>query len=243
MITLILNLAQTPAQDASDVAVQSVWDFVEKGGVMMIPLALCSLVAIAVAAERLIVLRKRRIIPAGVSDRCASAIRSGASPESFRRSERSPAGRLLAAGMEKLGHGTEVVERHLGAEGEHEVHVMRRRLRILIVVTALAPLLGLTGTIFGMIRAFQTVALSSDALGKAELLATGIYEAMITTAAGLLVAMPTIVLYHILAGRVENLAHELDRLAVGFVNRHLHDAPQRTPTAEADAPASAVSAA
>jgi biopolymer transport protein ExbB len=99
---------------------------------------------------------------------------------------------------------------------------MRKRLRSLVVITALAPLLGLTGTIFGMIRAFQTVALSSEALGKAELLARGIYEAMITTAAGLLVAMPTLVLFHFLAGRVEQMAHELDRLAVGFVNRHLH---------------------
>jgi len=220
-----LLLAQTPASQA--VSVQSVWDFVEKGGILMIPLAVCSLIAIAVGAERLIVLRRPRIIPAGIADRCDEAIRAGRSADEFREAERSPAGRLLAAGMEKLGHGTEVVERHIAAEGEHEVHVMRKRLRSLVVITALAPLLGLTGTIFGMIRAFQTVALSSEALGKAELLARGIYEAMITTAAGLLVAMPTIVLYHYLAGRVEQTAHELDRLAVAFVNRHLHEAPTR----------------
>jgi biopolymer transport protein ExbB len=213
----------------SAVAVQSVWDFAEKGGIIMIPLALCSLAAIAVAAERLIVLRASRVIPKGIADRADEAIRSGQSADEFRQAERSPAGRLLAAGMEKLGHGTEIVERHLAAEGEHEVHVMRRRLRVLVVITALAPLLGLTGTIFGMIRAFQTVALSSEALGKAELLARGIYEAMITTAAGLLVAMPTIVLYHFLAGRIEQMAHELDRLAVAFVNRHLHDALPANP--------------
>jgi biopolymer transport protein ExbB len=214
-------LAQTPAASQA-VSVQSVWDFVEKGGIIMLPLALCSLIAIAVGAERLIVLRRPRIVPAGIADRCDEAISAGRSADEFREAERSPAGRLLAAGMEKLGHGTEVVERQLAAEGEHEVHVMRKRLRSLVVITALAPLLGLTGTIFGMIRAFQTVALSSEALGKAELLARGIYEAMITTAAGLLVAMPTLVLFHFLAGRVEQMAHELDRLAVGFVNRHLH---------------------
>jgi biopolymer transport protein ExbB len=219
-----LILAQ--GQASSDVAVQSVWDFVQKGGVMMFPLALCSLVAIAVASERLVVLRPKRIVPSGIADRCDRSVKSGATADSFREAERSPAGRLLAAGIEKLGHGTEMVERHLAAEGEHEVHVMQRRLRILVVITAVAPLLGLTGTIFGMIRAFQTVALSSEALGKAELLATGIYEAMITTAAGLLVAMPTLVLYHWLAGRVENLAHELDRMAVSFVNVHvLGDTP------------------
>ncbi|MBK7403052.1 MAG: MotA/TolQ/ExbB proton channel family protein [Phycisphaerales bacterium] len=212
-------LAQSSPASA-DVAVQSVWDFVEKGGIMMIPIALCSLAAIAVVCERLIVLRRARIIPAGIADRCDAAIAEGRSAEEFRDAERSPAGRMLGAGMEKLGHDVGVVEKHIGAEGEHEVYTMRRRLRVLVVITALSPLLGLTGTIFGMIRAFQTVALSADALGKAELLARGIYEAMITTAAGLLVAMPTLVAFHFLAGRVEHMAHELDRLAVWFVGRH-----------------------
>ena len=223
-------LAQLPPV-SPDVAVQSVWDFVEKGGVIMIPLGLCSLAAIAIAAERTVVLRRSRIIPPGVAERCDEAIGAGTSPDAFRDAERSPAGRVLAAGMEKLGHGADIVERQLAAEGEHEAHVMRRRLRGLVVITALAPLLGLTGTIFGMIRAFQTVALSSEALGKAELLATGIYEAMITTAAGLVVAMPTIVIYHFLAGRIENLVHELDRLAVAFVDRHLHETPARRASA------------
>lgn len=222
MTDLFILLAQS-GSPPPDVAVQSVWDFVEKGGVMMIPLGICSLAAIAVAAERFMVLRRARIIPSGIGERCDEAVDAGRSAEDFRAAERSPAGRMLAAGMEKLGHGTGVVERNLASEGEHEVHIMRRRLRVLVVITAVAPLLGLTGTIFGMIRAFQTVALSSEALGKAELLAQGIYEAMITTAAGLLVAMPTLVLYHYLAGRVENLAHGLDRLAVAFVGRNAHE--------------------
>jgi len=221
----IFTLAQsTPV---SDVAVQSAWDFVEKGGLMMIPLALCSLAAIAVGAERLTVLRRSKIVPTGIAKRCDNAINSGSSPAAFTKNEPSPAGRLLAAGMERLGYPPDVLERHLAAEGEHQVFIMRRRLRVLLVITAVAPLIGLTGTIFGMIRAFQTVALSSEALGKAELLATGIYEAMITTAAGMLVAMPTLVLYHFLAARIDHLTHELDRLAVGFVNRHVHD--RRTP--------------
>ena len=72
-----------------------------------------------------------------------------------------------------------------------------------------------------MIRAFQTVAISGDSLGKAELLAGGIYEAMITTAAGLLVAMPTIIFYHWLSSNVDRLARELDRMAVDFVERYV----------------------
>lgn len=203
------------------VAVQSVWTFVERGGVMMIPLALCSLVAIAVASERLLVLRRSKVVPKGIKSRCDDAIEGNLDAESFRAAERNPAARVLAVGMENLGHSVDVVERHISAEGEHEIYGMRRGLRVLVVITAVAPLLGLTGTIFGMIRAFQTVAMSSEALGKAELLAEGIYEAMITTAAGMLVAIPTLVLYHFLAGRVESLTHQLDRLAVDFVNQHV----------------------
>lgn len=237
MLEGMLTLAQE-----SDVAVQSAWDFVEKGGIMMIPLALCSLAAIAVGAERLMVLRRSRIIPGGVAGRADEAVAKGRKPEKFRAAERSPAGRILSAGMECLGQPIESVERNVAAEGEHEVFVMRRRLRILVVITAVAPLLGLTGTIFGMIRAFQTVAMSSEALGKAELLATGIYEAMITTAAGMLVAIPTLVLYHYLAGRVEHFSHELDRLAVTFINRHARGAAVEPPPApEPESPARAAS--
>ena len=126
---------------------------------------------------------------------------------------------MILAGLDKLGHSNEVVEKHLGAAGEQEVYLLRRRLRVLTVVTALAPLLGLTGTILGMITAFQTVATSGEALGRAELLAEGIYEAMITTAAGLIVAMPTLVLYHWLTGKIERLTRELDALAVAFIER------------------------
>lgn len=220
---LSANLAVAP----TGVDMQSVWTFVERGGVMMIPLALCSLIAIAVASERLLVLRRSKVIPKGVGSRCDEAITAGLDTNSFRAAERNPAARMLAAGMEKLGQSVDVVERHISAEGEHEVHGMRRGLRVLVVVTAAAPLLGLTGTVFGMIRAFQTVAMSSEALGKAELLAEGIYEAMITTAAGMLVAIPTLVLYHFLAGRVENLTHQLDRLAVQFVNQHVLQAVEQ----------------
>ena len=90
-------------------------------------------------------------------------------------------------------------------------------MRALSIIAAITPLLGLLGTIFGMIRAFQTVAMSGEALGKAELLAEGIYEAMVTTAAGLLVAIPAMICYHWLSARIERLASELDRAAVDFV--------------------------
>mgnify|MGYP001029469434 CR=1 FL=1 len=201
----------------------SVFALATKGGIMMIPITLCSLVVVAVVLERLAVLRLPRVVPPGFEKKLHEAMASGDTQgaRTVCTKHDSPGARVIAAGLDKLGHTTEVVEKHLTAAGENELYLLRRRLRILTVIAAVAPLLGLTGTIFGMIRAFQTVAISGDSLGKAELLAGGIYEAMITTAAGLLVAMPTIVFYHWLSSKVDRLARELDRIAVDFVERYV----------------------
>lgn len=90
---------------------------------------------------------------------------------------------------------------------------LRKFLKLLSVIAGIAPLMGLLGTIFGMIRAFSTVASSAEAMGKTELLAKGIYEAMITTAAGLLVAIPVLIAYHLLSARVDRLMLQMDEAA------------------------------
>ena len=214
--------------------INSVLEMMQKGGIMMIPIGLCSLIVVAVAVERAAVLRAGRIVPKGFRKGLDRAMDSAEDDVDARRAGRayckdrpSPAANLILAGLEKLGHSGEVVEKHMAAAGEDEVYLMRRRLRALVVVSAIAPLLGLTGTIFGMIRAFQTVASSADTLGRAELLAEGIYEAMISTAAGLLVAMPALVIFHWLTGRVERCARELDRLGVVFMERYVLEPMER----------------
>jgi len=208
----------------------SVFDLTVKGGIMMIPIAVCSLIVVAVVAERASVLRPAKIVPPGFEKRLKKTMDAGegaggaeavGKARELCRKTPSPAARVVDAGLDKLGHRHEVVEKHMAAAGENEVFAMRKRLRTLTVIAAVAPLMGLTGTIFGMIRAFQTVASSGESLGKAELLAGGIYEAMITTAAGLLVAMPALIFYHWLASKVERLTRELDRIAVWFVERYV----------------------
>lgn len=215
-------VAQTSGESAtSDLAVQSVWDFVVKGGPMMIPIGLCSLVVAAVALERFISLRRARVIPAGFEEEALKRLELGgvAGAAEWCRGEGSPAARICAAGLMRLPLGIDAAERNAVEAGGREVQLLRRRLRALAVVASVAPLMGLLGTIFGMIRAFQTVALSGEALGRTELLARGIYEAMITTAAGLLVAIPALVLHHWLTARIESLVGEMDRVAVGVLQR------------------------
>ncbi|MEM9065633.1 MAG: MotA/TolQ/ExbB proton channel family protein [Planctomycetota bacterium] len=214
--------ASAPNADSA-VAVQSVWDFLVKGGVMMIPIGLCSLIVMTVTIERLMVLRKSAVMPKGLENAVNKALNqeTGAKTAALKacKNSNSPLGRILTAGVSVAGRPIEAVERRLANAGEHELFDLRKRMRVLSVIAAAAPLLGLVGTIFGMIKAFQTVAESGEALGKTELLAEGIYEAMITTAAGLLVAIPAMMLYHWLSGKIERLTRELDRICVAMAEQ------------------------
>ena len=216
-------LGQNGAAPVS-VRVDSVWDFAIKGGPVMIPIGLCSLVALTVTIERLVTLRRRQVLPPGfvpgLNGMLEGPAANRAAAVAYCDTNGSALARMLAAGVKRLGDSVETVERFLAQAGEREVIRLRKNMRMLSVITALAPLLGLLGTIFGMITAFQTVATSGEALGRTELLARGIYEAMITTAAGLMVAIPSLACYHALSARVDRLAVELDEVAVNFVEQH-----------------------
>ncbi len=216
-----LVLAQTPQGVASSVEVTSVWDFILKGGLMMIPIGLCSLIALTVVAERFVSLRRRTVIPpgflAGLRKRMGHGLEDKQAGLAYCRSSPSPVASVFTAGLKRLGGPIEIVERHIQESGQREVLKLRKRLRVLSVVAAVTPLMGLLGTIFGMITAFQTVAMSAEALGKTELLAGGIYEAMITTAAGLVVAIPALIAYHWLSAKVASLVMEIDEMTVDFI--------------------------
>ena len=215
-----------PAPDS--VEVQSVWDFILKGGPMMIPLAICSLVALAVIVERLMSLRRNRIIPPGFMDSLKVEMKNASEDHAravdFCRRNGSPIANILAAGIRKLAKPIEVVEKHIQDAGEREMVRLRKYLRLLSVVAAIAPLMGLLGTIFGMIRAFQTVAIAPEAMGKTALMAKGIYEAMITTAAGLILAIPVLVCYHWISAKIDGLVFDMDQLTVEFIDEHAPEA-------------------
>lgn len=209
---------------ASDNASQilSIWDFVLKGGPVMIPIGLASLVALAIVIERSVSLRRRRIIPDGLLQDVKARLADGAGAGKAQALERctqdgSPLAQVLAAAIRRLGEPIERIEKHVEETGQRVVLKLRRYMRSLSMIASIATLLGLLGTITGMIQAFQTVAGSAEALGKTELLAKGIYEAMITTAAGLIVAIPTMVAYHWLSARIEQIVLEIDETAVAFV--------------------------
>jgi biopolymer transport protein ExbB len=202
------------------VRINSVFDFVMKGGIMMIPIGLCSLVTLTVVIERLITLKRGKIIPAGFLPGLRKHFDNGSDRDAalaYCQKDGSPVARVFEAGIRRLGGPIDVVERNIQEAGQREVLGLRKHLRVLSVVAAVSPLLGLLGTIFGMITAFQTVATAADALGRTELLAKGIYEAMITTAAGLIVAIPALICYHWLSAKVQKIVMEIDAMSYEFV--------------------------
>jgi biopolymer transport protein ExbB len=192
-----------------------------KGGPMMIPIGLCSLVALAVVIERLVVLRRKNIIPPKFLPELKKTLGDNGDNRDealeLCQENGSPIANVLAAGIKRLTEPVERLERQIQEAGQREVLKMRKFLRALAVVASIAPLMGLLGTIFGMIIAFQTVATSGEALGKAELLAKGIYQAMITTAAGLMLAIPVLIAYHWISAKIDALVSEIDQLTVDFV--------------------------
>jgi len=241
----ILILAAPAGGDAAassaSTEIQSVWDFVRKGGWMMVPIGLCSFIALTVLIERLATLRRSRIIsPAflpGLKKVLRSADEDRAAGLNYCRKHPSPVARVFEAGIKKLGKPAEQVEKHIVEAGQREVLKLRKNLRVLSVIAAVAPLLGLLGTIFGMIEAFQTVATSGEALGKTEMLASGIYQAMITTAAGLIVAIPSLIFYHWLSAKIEKLVMEIDHITVDFIEEFADPDAVVTVTPDAEAEA------
>ena len=220
-IDAFVILAQATDAVPESVQVQSVWDFIQKGGLMMIPIGLCSLVALTVIVERLISLRRSKVIPPRFQPGLQRLLKDN--PDDTARAiaycskDGSPVANVFAAGIKKLNRSEEIVEKHIQEAGEREVLKLRKYLRSLSVIASVSPLLGLLGTIFGMITAFQTVAMSAEALGKTELLAEGIYAAMITTAAGLSVAIPVLISYHWISARIDRLVMDIDRMSMEFI--------------------------
>jgi biopolymer transport protein ExbB len=187
-----------------------------EGGPLMIPIGICSVVLVAVVLERLIVLRRSRVIPRPFTRRLIEQLRLGELPQpaalELCETNGSPVAKVFAGALRKWGRPPVEVEQGALDAAERVAAELRRNLRVLNGVATVSPLLGLLGTVLGMIHAFNAVA-TADALGRPELLAKGISQALLTTAAGLSVAIPALLAYLYFVGRGDRLLAEIDSLA------------------------------
>lgn len=225
------SAAQTPApepqataQAGSEEAVISFWDpkqVLQRGGYVMWPIILCSILTITFGLERMVKLRRRRVIPRGfVKDflkRLGDGELTRASAMDLCRANGSPIAYVFLAAVRHWGRTSLEIEQAVREAGNVQIGLLKRNLRGLQGSGNLATLLGLLGTVVGMIQAFNEVALSQG-LGRAEVLANGIAQALLTTAAGLTVAIPSLFLFNFFAGRVERLVHDMDELSTYVVD-------------------------
>jgi biopolymer transport protein ExbB len=194
-----------------------VFDLILSGGWMMLPILLCSVVALAISLERLWALKPERILPENLLIQVWELIKNNklSSKELAKIQQQSPLGRILAAGLSNSKFGREVMKESIEEAANHVVHEMEKYLNFLGTIAAITPLLGLLGTVIGMIRVFTAIMLHGS--GNASVLAGGISEALITTAAGLTVAIPSLVAHRFFQRRIDTLVVGLEQESLKLV--------------------------
>lgn len=195
------------------IANRNLLGIVRDGGFLMYPLFACSFVLLVFAFERSISLRTGRVIPGPFVRRFQHQLEEGQLDREQAmlvcEENGSPIAKIFEAAVRKWGRSAVEVEQAVIDAGERAASELRRYLRIFNGVATISPLLGLLGTVFGIIRAFSDIA-SSDAMGRMEMLSKGISEALFTTAMGLLVAIPAVVLHLYFVSRVDRLVIQID---------------------------------
>jgi len=183
----------------------------------MIPILLCSIVAFAIIAERFWSLQKKKVVPPNlVADVWSSFRDQSFDQEALQQLKRGSAlGRVLAAGLVNLQHDREVMKEAIEETGRHVVHELERFLNTLGTIASITPLLGLLGTVIGMIKVFNTI--TTSGVGNASLLAGGISEALITTASGLVVAIPSLMFYRYFRGLLDEYVVRMEEEALKLV--------------------------
>jgi biopolymer transport protein ExbB len=194
------------------------WEIIRAGGGFMWPIVLCSITAVAIILERLWALQSNRVIPRDLGQKVWNWIESDQLNDEFIAAleRNSPLGKLLAIGLANRHKPREIMVERLEDGGRHVVHELERFLNTLGTIAAVAPLLGLLGTVAGIIHAFN--AINVGGLGDPRLLSGGIGEALITTAAGLSVAIPSLIAYRFLRGKVERLVIRMEKEAMKLVD-------------------------
>lgn len=194
------------------------WEIVRAGGWMMGPIIIFSVVAAAIILERLWTLQDRRVIPPDLTRRVWQLVEAGKVNDQVIEALRqnSALGKVLATGLAHRHRSREALMERLEDAGRHVVHELERFLNTLGTIAGVAPLLGLLGTVGGIIKSFN--AITAGGMGDPRLLSGGIAQALVTTAAGLMVAIPALIAYRYLRGRVDRIVIEIEKDAISLAD-------------------------
>lgn len=193
------------------------FELVKSGGWLMLPLIACSVVSLAIVLERFWSLRQNRVMPQYLMKQIWQLHRDNqlAMADLGKLKASSPMGRILAAGLINRKHPKEVMKESIEEVGRQVVHELERYLNTLGTIAAISPLLGLLGTVIGMIKVFSVIVTAG--VGDPAVLAGGISEALITTAAGLSVAIPSLMFHRYFMGLVDRLVLGMEEQALKLV--------------------------
>ena len=192
-------------------------DFLQAGGPVLIPLLVCSVLAVAVIIERTINLRWKKVMPPAELAHLHALVQDGLfrQAEEFARQRPSPLNNIICTALESRQESREAIRQAVRDRGRQELPHLERNLGVLETVVSVSPLLGLLGTVTGMIKVFQVI--SAQGVGQADALAGGIAEALITTATGLAIAIPSLAAYNYKVSKVEKIVLSMERTALAIV--------------------------
>ncbi|HEY5665559.1 MAG TPA: MotA/TolQ/ExbB proton channel family protein [Gammaproteobacteria bacterium] len=192
-------------------------EIVQAGGWLMLPIVVCSIIAAAIILERLWSLQPKRVLPVNLAVQVKEWVHNDQlDPEHLQSlHESSPLGQMLATGLANRRAPRELIKESIEDVGRHTVHELERYLNALGTIAAISPLMGLLGTVIGMIKVFA--AITASGVGNPGVLAGGISEALITTAAGLCVAIPALIGYRYLRARVDALVVQMEKETIKFL--------------------------
>ena len=219
--------ADDPAPSTESEEASSGWQIpafmtrIAQGGWLMIPLGVCSLIVFALSLERLIALRRARVIPRPFVRRFTECVEDGqlSYDEATELCEEfdCPVAEVFRAAVRRWGRPMFEVEQAVMDAGDRVAEGLKRFLRVFHAISNVAPLLGLLGTVLGMIKAFETIS-SQESIGRPEMLASGISVALMTTAGGLAVAIPAYLAYMYFSSKSDSYLNEIDKLCQRVVD-------------------------
>jgi len=195
-----------------------VFELVKAGGWTMIPIILCSIATVGISIERFWALNARKIAPPNLIAQVWIWIKNNQlDAQRMRQLKNSSSlGRIMAAGLSNSSYGRDVMKESIQEAAAHVIHDMERYLSLLGTIAGISPLLGLLGTVSGMIRIFSDI--TQHGSGNAQMLAGGISEALITTAAGLTVAIPALVMHRFFQRRIDTIVVDLEQQSIKLVD-------------------------
>ncbi len=194
------------------------WELVKAGGWAMLPIILASIVALGISLERLWTLRRSRIVPPDLLMQVWNWIRNKQLDAAHVKAIRagSPLGEIFAAGLINSRHGREIMKEAIEEAASRVVHDMERYMTLLGTIAVISPLLGLLGTVFGIIQTFMSI--TSHGNADPAMLASGISQALVTTAGGLVVAIPALIMHRTLMRRISTITVDMEQQAIKLVD-------------------------